>query len=830
MDFILLKQDYKLHMSVNLTANTSVASDVTTGQETIHEGVISTLQTTPAEVSGSTTIEKARQNAPLGQLGNFFQRRTLLKRYTFTSGDPVNSSLDTFDPHGLFFSSVVIADKVKNFKAFRGTFRLTVTTTFPSGTYGLYCVSAVPEGGPVPTPGLLSGKVVASVLPFRQALHVPHALIRVENATDGVIDMDFIYPHDYTDIGTAPKLWTVYVWCLSPVLSAMADATLTGTCTIYGEFLDDFEMFIPVQQGKKESAGSRIKHTAGTISSVAGALSGVPIIGELAAPIAAGAAAVSGILDFFGFTRTTHQKTPEPFIPRMFSNVANIDVEDTSEVCALSVSNTVSFDPRIGGGEETDPAAFEQIYQHWTQVEQFTWNNAQTAGTVIGTFNVSPFFTNSAVAHNSFISLTAAGYVGLPFSYWRGDMEYMVIIPVSMFHRGKLQFVWSLTAALGTHDPTNQLYNIIMDVTAQSDLTFTVGYSKVEPTARSHIHSNTFPSIVDTTTFNGTVSVVVVNQLTCPVDTAPTTVRIYARACPNMTFGVPKSVEHWRDFTPANIIQNADIAWFPQGAVGDGERSEISMELVPSPGPYPVTDMLWGEEFKSARALMQKMDAVLRTVTNFSWFQDSEDRPTFNYIFAHFPNFNDNYMMSRTNFATYNDGDTGGQFTYAAWYKYLFVGIAGSTRYKIMSSGTYPKLLQASSLNFNVGAYNVYGAQTSSADVYSPNPTLSADTVIKPHEGYEFTIPYYAQQKFYHCRFDPALHSGVSALPLLTESQARMDIVATHIMGSAPAANNLYGNKIFRGMGPDLRLVKYRFPPNITNSNATTDTFARQNL
>lgn len=70
-------------MSINLTANAGVASDVTPGGATTEPGVISTLNTTPMEESGVVTVERPSQNAPIANLGDFLQRRTLLKRYTY---------------------------------------------------------------------------------------------------------------------------------------------------------------------------------------------------------------------------------------------------------------------------------------------------------------------------------------------------------------------------------------------------------------------------------------------------------------------------------------------------------------------------------------------------------------------------------------------------------------------------------------------------------------------------------------------------------------------------------------------------------------------------
>lgn len=814
---LFLSENQVLNMSINLTGNTSVASDVTPGQETVSEGVISTLKTTPVESSGFSTTERPTQDAPLGHLANFLSRRTVLKKYTFTSSNGGNSQMDSFDPHSLFFASTVIADKVKNFYAWRGTFKITITSSFPSGTYGLYCFSAVPLGGSVPSTG---GTIVGANLPYRQALHVPHALIHVENATDGEILIPFICPYDYSPMALV-SLWEIKLWCLQPVSSAVADSTLTGNCTVYGEFLPDFEMVIPVQQGGK-SAGSTAKGVAGAVSSIAGALSSVPVIGEFAAPIAAGASAIHSVLDWFGFTRTTHQKTPDVYTRRIMSNVANIDCDDTSEIAALSVSNTVSFDPRIGGGEPEDPGAFASIFKHWTQVAQFTWSAAQDSGTVIGSFNVSPFFTDQLTAHNDSFDLTSAGYVGLPFKFWRGDMEYKVLIPVSMFHRGVIQFVWTGVPGLGSHDPTNQIYNIIMDVTGQADLTMKVGYSKVNPVSLCHPHSTIYPPVTNTQWFNGQVSIIVVNPLRAPVDSSVTNIRIYARACDNMQFGLPKSYEPWEDGEELPILQDIDYAWLLQGAVGDGSREEIIMDLVPPSKPYPACEILWGEDVKSVRALMQKIEPLWETVTGLNFDQPTEDpeSTTWKWIFDHFPNQANNFItFDGTNVRRY--GDRYAQLNYASWYRYLFVGIAGSTRYKIMPGGVDSKIVRGSAWPVSFTEYTA-ASNNGLSDVMTASK-CSPDTIVSFGDAYEITVPYYGHKKFFHARFNPDLNYTQAELPSVSQEYVRSDIIIQRGMDSSIPVANRKGALIYRGAGPDLRLVQYRFPPTIINTGLTTD-------
>jgi len=81
---------------------------------------------------------------------------------------------------------------------------------------------------------------------------------------------------------------------------------------------------------------------------------------------------------------------------------------------------------------------------------------------------------------------TVGGFIAFPFSMWRADTEYLIDIPVSNFHRGKLQINYqpALTTTGMAADPTNTRYNTIINIEEGSRYQFCIPYMQNNPMAQ----------------------------------------------------------------------------------------------------------------------------------------------------------------------------------------------------------------------------------------------------------------------------------------------------------------------------------------------------------
>lgn len=99
--------------------------------------------------------------------------------------------------------------------------------------------------------------------------------------------------------------------------------------------------------------------------------------------------------------------------------------------------------PVLSCGTEEDPAALSSIFRRWTCYKIFSWAGSSASGTRLLHLDVTPGLAMLAGAtgdgtHDNVRFFSTAGYVGLPFNWWRGDMEIMVEPFGTPFHRGTL--------------------------------------------------------------------------------------------------------------------------------------------------------------------------------------------------------------------------------------------------------------------------------------------------------------------------------------------------------------------------------------------------------
>jgi len=656
---------------------------------------------------------------------------------------------------------------------------------------------------------------------YETVFQCPHVKIDVSSATNGRLSLPFIWPYDWAALPTGPnKMWTLNVWCFQPISSASSDTTLTGTIKTLARIMD-CELVVPTDQGKKfledkrDSINSKVKSMTGgkkasemasTVAGLAAKASLVPMLAPFAGPLATGAAAASQMLDWFGFTRTTAEATPTTVVKRPFSNIANMDVDDTSEVAAMSVANSISYDPAISGVDHSDPSAFQAIFEKWTLISTANWAMTQANGTILTSVPVTPY-TGPATSSN-LCALTTAGFLGLPFMYWRGDMEYMLLIPVSKFHRGSLQLSWSVTGN-STGEITNTRLNQIIDVTASKEWMVSIGYARELPYLESHIINSFVPTIVPVgAAVNGYMDIRVMNPLTAPVATASATIFIFARAASNMSFAVPKRLEIVTD-TENNPQQIPFFAAYTQqgGALGDEPDEMQTIVLVPPSGEYKGSEILFGEEIKSVRALVQKPSQVWNAgglfPNTYIWCDHFPAPPCVT------------QTTSMGNTPTTGTGFLGGPFfTWAGWYRTLFTGVAGSTRYKIVSltNSANPVGVAAEPLFSGV----VLGAGGVDQSYRQYPSTVSPVWCVSAGEAVEITVPFYNPTKYTLGRMITEAATSHTNVPA-----GRVDTITLPSSGTA-TATNVATAVIYVALGPDFRPNMFRFCPRIGIAIAPT--------
>jgi hypothetical protein len=768
------------------------------------------------EVSGTNSF-MAVSRLPKADLGDFLKRMTKVADGTLLTTDTVlGVKLSALDPWLAFITNPIIASKVSNFKYIRGTMEVQIAVNAPAGAYGLYYLVAIPNGVLDPTP---SDEI--AVTPY-VVEHMPHIAIDLSRSTDGKLILPWIHWNDYADLRDTTTnngyagMWSLRLYSFFPIATGTGDEVPQGSYRIWCRLTDDYDMTIPYNQMKRnfddtrkyindrstEATGMKPSGVAGAIASGAGAVgNAVPFLKPLTTPISAIASGIGTVMSWFGFTRTSDQQTPTTYVYRPYSNLANMDCNDTSEIAALSNTNAITVDPRISAPLSQDEAAFNYLFTKWTLIGNPEWLPSQDPQTEIINFPVTPFI--SAVGEDVGAVYTAAGFIGYPFSYWRGDMEYKIVVPLSKFHRGVLQVSWSPDVATVPIDITNIRFNHILDFGTCASWEFSVGYANAQPML-PNIPKVMGATILSLAGANGFVSISVANPLTAQTEVGSTRIYIFARAKANMNFSVPRTVcQHTTSDGSLSAATDFVTSFRLQsGALGDDKLDVDYFTLVPST-EFPIKDVCTGEHVDSVRGLMQKFSMNLTLARVFK--PQGGIRLLINHLIPFSSNFQYNYCLDSP--ASILNPQC---FTWAGFYGCLFVGLAASVRYKIISnSGNGSIVFGANALNIIPGLNS--SAALNNSHISSINPLWA----VEDGKAVEIMVPYYFNKKYIPSY---SFHAASDAAEGFVDT--RINALEARVKAKITNASYDNGATVYVAYGPDIRFHMFRFVPRIRTASA----------
>lgn len=770
----LISLSYQMSQ-LDLAKAPSVEPTAVEGYETAHPvGTISA--TAETQLSLDTTSPLRYQNLPPVSLDDYLCRATKVGEFTVSDVDGFGT-VYSFDPWANFMANPAIAAKLENFSYISGTIQVVAVVTMPAGSFGRYVVCALPNAGPVTT-------AYSPNLHTHNSLQVDHyGVVDCARSSNVVLQLPWTWKYDYagTAVAYAPTpehMWRVSLQCLAPIRTGITGGFTQGYVKFYVNLMEGYELVVPHFQSKHRKLKSNAVmkamapdvHAAigdgkgsamlGKVADMAEMAASVPVIGAGAAMVSNAARTAASVMDWFGFTRDSVARLPDPITMRSVSNVAHVDGEDRGDKAALLSSNAISIDPRLVGGASEDCLANADFFNRWTLIHTTTWNSSDPTGEEICSIPVSPSYCYSSSANS--LAMTTAGYYGLSFEYWRGDMEYLLMVPVSKFHRGALQVTWAPTGATVTSDPTNVAFNTIYDVSEGQDLEFSVGYARERPYLRNQIIREIMAIVPFADSTNGNIQIQVVNPLISQSSSSTATVLIFARAAQNMDFFLPRDKLQWLDSSlqPAAFDIRSQVT-LQAGALGDETGQNQVVKLVPPSAPFPGDELFSGEKIMSLRALLQKPSLSLRynvqEVTTYRW----QER-----------------MINKLNVPAFQF------FTYQGFYAAPFVGLACSERVKMIPQTN-----------------GFFGA--SRGEMSAPLPlttnTLAPMTFTGMNRGSEFQIPYYYPEKFVRTFVQPEGTGSLDLWSYNTTSQLPN--------GSFPSY------QVYYSYGDDIRATCFRQLP-----------------
>ncbi len=602
-------------------------------------------------------------------LADFLKRPT--KIYTTSWSGGFTST--TLDPWTLFFSNIVIKNKIQNFGYFSGNLHVRFVINTNPFLYGSLLVNYQPMYAQTNQPTSLNQLVTHSQL--------PHILLEPQVNDSGELMLPFVYQKQFlelTDASAVASMGRLNLVSLAALASASETYSGAITITAYA-WVDEPRLFGPTTklalQGGDEYGNGPVSAPAAALSRFATQFSSMPVIGKWATATSIGASAVSSIAKLFGWSNVPVIEDVKPFKPMYYHDLASAHISEPVSKVTLDPKAELSVDPSIIGASSEDGLAISKIATHESYLWSSQWNSTGVQGDTLFASVVSPrlFVDQGADANGTQTLLfTPQCMLSELFSHWRGDIIFKFRFITSKFHRGRVLISFDPLGDLsGITDTVNTTISKVVDIGETTEYEFRVPYMQALPwlaCTKSVTMSSWFsdtatvPPIVGSG--NGTIAVRILNALTAPRATSSVYMQVWVRGADNLEFANPSEIS---------------LGLFPWQLQGGEEESH------PCPDRYRIN---WGEPIPSLRLLTRRSTylepiqmAAAGTSTNKS-----------GYRIKHFsrlpivPGYGQGALTAKSVASASQIAYTYAKFTPLHFISRCFLGNRGSIRYHFMPS------------------------------------------------------------------------------------------------------------------------------------------------
>lgn len=566
-----------------------------------------------ARVENPFLTSKGLESNPTSVLN----RRVLLKTIAVSNLDDFGELVTArVDPFALMLGNRTIARELSGFDSFRADLELEIELLTPSASFGAYAVCWQPAGCTVAQ----QATRVRGILQTETISQLNHVFLECCAGSKGKMLIPYHHFVDYIptvagNYSATNFLGELSFWCYASVTNDTTNPDVSCDMNIYGTF-KNIKTVNPVRGGILQSGRADVKKDK-SISTGLGVLSSMasvstPITGAMGAVAAVGLSAASTAADAMGYTRKPAEQVPMPTQFRPFSSVAHVDGEDTGENVAQLGGACVSIDPAAHMLGQ-DQSSFEYLMSKWTLVKHFDWLCSTAVGTVLGAMPVTPFGCEEF--SSGLYCLTTPGYCGLPYQFWRGGMEYLIIIPVSPFHRGQLRVLWNCNGSVASDvRQVEQEVSAVIDVETCNRVKVQVGYARNEIARNANIRrTDSATTQTELQDCNGFLTFVNMTRLVCqagPTGIVPVRVLVFARAMPNsMQFACPRYSIKYETSTNTYLEKPIALALLEAGRLEGGSLEDDLTTQTVVLVPDHVVDLagaIGSERIESLRAMAQQ--------------------------------------------------------------------------------------------------------------------------------------------------------------------------------------------------------------------------------
>nr|ULF99923.1 MAG: hypothetical protein [Marnaviridae sp.] len=547
-------------------------------------------------------------------LGDYFARPKLIHTFTWTEAMSygVNSSIA---PWNLFLTDPSFVEKMGGFGLFRGNLHLKFTVNGSPFYYGGLMAAYTPLSGYRSDTAVGSTNQVLVC-----ASQKPHVWLNVQNISSADLILPFLAPYPFAD--TTAATYTALGRLDFIIYKALQSANgVTGSAVDIQVFawIEDIELAgptnQPVSQADIEYEKDRtISSTASTVAGVAGALSGVPVIGPYAAATSEMASMLGKTAELFGFTNVPNISDVNPMMQVPF-NLASTQISSPLTKLSLQPKQEIALGSVQHGGMAPDDLVMKRFLQRESFLVGSNWTTSHTPGTIEFTTGVSPqlWQTNGTTQ----LAFPPMGYLSQVFQYWRGSVEFTVKVIRSKYHRGRLLLSWDRNSTNLNQGPTlgnTNTFSTVLDLDESDEVTFSVPYIQAKQFLGTYTIANPLATLPWSTSgapatalapgfYNGVFNIRVLNRLTAPESSSDVELLIFVKGGEDLEMAAPRNLS---SPTLANGLQLSPLTTsVAQSDITYEEDHVLTRHQDPEVNPI-VYQEVFGEQVVSLRDLLHR--------------------------------------------------------------------------------------------------------------------------------------------------------------------------------------------------------------------------------
>lgn len=418
------------------------------------------------------TVSKPYKDTLEHTVKDILNRPYLIQSFSWSASAQNSKTLAVFHPAKDLMDKTNVKNKISGFKYARFGIKLRVMCNFTPVQVGKLLVAAIPT---VPGGYYVEGGQY-SLYQLSTCRHV-----EVDAGSQEEVEIELPFYNDFSvyDIDSNDANWCVIVKVLNHLGGASNNEVVD--VNIYASF-QDIDLALPVGQsateGDKKVEKGIISSTLDTASEVAGSLSKIPVLSDIAGPVSWAASAAAGAASFFGFSKPYNEGITQRVTVQPGSSLANVDGIDTSIKLSALTNNSVQ---QLDGEDEMN---ISQIAKRQGLIGQSSWDFSHKQFDTLYSCRVRPaqpnFFAaeilETAIQGQKINIQPPVSFLAGLFVLWRGDMSFRFSFAKNEFYTGKVMVTFRPSTRQESDNHEDNVYRRIISIKNTNDFVVTVPY------------------------------------------------------------------------------------------------------------------------------------------------------------------------------------------------------------------------------------------------------------------------------------------------------------------------------------------------------------------